>query len=134
MGLRLGGWRHLPEFVRLQDAGAAPLHLLEVVPRFHVAHEQQAFDWLHVGAGGDHVHRDGDARVEVVAEGREGGFRILGPVGDLAAELVAFPELLPHRLEAVGLGEDQRFGQFPAFGKYPRPVVAECADDGPNLV
>ena len=139
VGLGRGGRRHLPEFVRFQDAGAAPLHLFEVVTRLDIAHEQQAFDGLDVGAGGDHVHRDGDARVEVVAEGGEGGFRVLGAVGDLAAEVVALPELLAHRLDdvvgvAVGLGEDQRFGQLPASGEHSRPVVSKGADDGANLV
>jgi hypothetical protein len=35
----------------------------------HVAHEEQALQRLDVGAGGDHVHGDGDARVVAVAEG-----------------------------------------------------------------
>ena len=56
----------------VQRAGAAAFHLLEVVAAFHVAHEEQAFQRLDVGAGGDHVHGDGDARVVVVAELRPG--------------------------------------------------------------
>ena len=121
MGLGGSGRRDLPEVVRHENAGAAALHLLEVVSGFDVAHEQQAFERLHVGAGGDHVHGDGDARVVIVAKGRQGGLRVLGSVGDLAAELVAFAELLSDGLDdvvgvAVGLGEDQGLGKFPRPG------------------
>ena len=50
------------------DARAAPQHLLEQHPRAHRAHEEQRFQRLDVGAGGDHVHRHGDARVVGGAE------------------------------------------------------------------
>ena len=59
------------EVVRLDDADAAALHLLEVVAGFDRAHEQHDFQRLDVGAGGDHVHGDGDARVVAVAEALE---------------------------------------------------------------
>ena len=77
--MRLGGRgrrRDLLEIVGVKGTRAASLHLLEVVAALHVAHEQQAFEGLHVRARGDHVHSDGDARVVAIAELRENGFRV----------------------------------------------------------
>ena len=56
------------QLVGRDDADAAPFHLLEEAGGLHIAQEEDALDGLHVGAGGDHVHGDGDARVEAVAE------------------------------------------------------------------
>ncbi len=47
---------------------AAALHLLEEIPAAHGAHEEDDFQRPDVGAGGDHVHGDGDARIVAVAE------------------------------------------------------------------
>ncbi len=149
----LGAGRDFFEVVHVQRAGAAAFHLLEVVAAFDVAHEEQAFERLDVGAGGDHVDGDGDARVVFVAELGEDGFGVFallhaavgqffvlgGAVGDFLAEGVAFTEFLAHGLDdvvgvAVGLGEDQRLGHFFAAGEDGRQVVAEGADDGADLV
>ena len=135
-----GGGGHLPEIVMVEGAGAAPLHLLEVDAASYVAHEDEAFERLHVGAGGDHVHRDGDARIVVVAElGQHRLGVFLGAVGDLLAELVALAELLAHGLNdvvgvAVALGEDQRLGDFAAARKDLLLPVAEGADHGADLI
>ena len=51
-GLQIGGREH---------AGAAPFHLLEIDAAANVAQEEEALERLDVGAGGDHVHGDGDA-------------------------------------------------------------------------
>ena len=134
------GGRDFLEIVMVEGAGAAALHLLEIVAASHVAHEDQAFERLDVGARGDHVHGYGDARVVVVPELGEDGFRILlGLVGNLLAELVAFGEFLAHGLDdvvgvAVGLGKDKRLRDFSAAGEYLRPLVAEGADDSADLV
>jgi hypothetical protein len=66
--LHAGAWRHSAQLVRRDHPHAAPLHLLEEAGRFDVAHEEHAFDRLHVGTGRDHVHRDRDARIEAVAK------------------------------------------------------------------
>ena len=55
--------RHGLQVGRRDHPRAPALHLLEVDLRLHVAHEDQALQRLDVGAGGDHVHGDGDARV-----------------------------------------------------------------------
>ena len=52
----------------VDGADAAALHLLEEVAGPHHPHEQHRLDRLHVGAGGDHVDGDGDARVVAGAE------------------------------------------------------------------
>lgn len=54
-----------------EDPAAAPLHLLELVAALHVPHEEDNLQRLDVGSHGDHVHRNGDARVEGVAEAGE---------------------------------------------------------------
>ena len=46
-------------------------HLLEEVFRRDAAHEEDKLQRLDVGAGGDHVHGDGDARIVAVAKGAE---------------------------------------------------------------
>ncbi len=113
-------------------ARAAALHLLEIALRADHAQEEQALQRLDVGAGGDHIHRHGDARVVGVAEAGDQVFGLLarGAVGDLLAELVALAELLPDDLDDVFgvriiLGEDQRLGHFRApgedLGKQPVP-------------
>ena len=100
------------------DAHAAALHLLVVAAAAHVAHEQQHFQRFHVGAGGDHVHGDGDARVVVVAEaGQDAVGVFFGAVGDLLAEGVALAIDLAQDVDdvvgvAVGLGEDEGLGRF----------------------
>ena len=139
VGLGRSRRRDLPEVVGIKDAGPPALHLLEIVPRFDVAHEQQAFERLHVGAGGDHVDGNGDARVVVVAKGCKRGLGVPGTVSDLAAEVVALAELLPDGLDdvvgvAVGLGEDQSLGKFVTPWKHLPPLVAERAHNRSYLV
>src|SRR5262249_31585763 len=51
------------------DPHAPALHLLEEAARFDRAHEENNFQRLDVGAGGDHVNRDGNARVIAVSKG-----------------------------------------------------------------
>ena len=114
----LGGGGDFFQRVVVEGAGAAAFHLLEVALRLHVAHEEEAFEGLHVGAGGDHVHGDGDARVVGVAEVGEDGLGVLlALVGDLFAEAVPLVELLADDLDdvvgvGVGLGEDERLGDL----------------------
>ncbi len=52
-------------------AGAAAFHLLEIEFGADVAEEDECFERFDVGAGGDHVDGDRDARVEIVAEGAD---------------------------------------------------------------
>ena len=105
---------------------------------------------LHVGAGGDHVDGDGDARVVAGAEVLQellGLGAVGGLVGDLGDHVVALAELLAADAHdvlgvAVVLGEDQRLGDVAqpavlvdlAVGEHRRQVVAEGADDGADLV
>ena len=63
------------EVVRVDDADAPPLHLLEEVPALDRPHEHDDLQRLDVGAGGDHVHGDDDARVVAVAERLRAGPR-----------------------------------------------------------
>lgn len=49
------------EFGGGEDAGATAFHLLKVAEALDVAEEDEAFEGFDVGAGGDHVHGDGDA-------------------------------------------------------------------------
>ena len=94
-------------------AGAAALHLLEVLRRADVAHEEHALQRLHVGAGGDHVDGDRDPQRRASAERLELALGVAGGVGDLGGEVVALAEHLPDRGDdllgvVVVLGEDQR--------------------------
>ena len=135
-----GGGRDFFQVVPIQRARATAFHLLEIVAAFHIAHEQQALQRLDVGAGGDHVHGDGNARVILIAELLQHGLGVfLGFVGEFFAEGVALVKFLAHGLDdvvsvAVGFGEDQGFGHFGASGKNLRQFVAEGADDGAYLV
>ena len=140
MGLRgFGGRAGFLERVVIERAGLPPFHLLEVAFRFHVAHEEQALQRFHIGAGGDHVHGDGDARIEIIAELAEDGLGIfLVLVGDLLAEAVLLIELLADDLDdvvgvGIGLGEDKGFRDFLAVRENGRQGIAEGADDGANL-
>ena len=121
-------------------ARAASLHLLEIVAALHVAHEEEAFERLNVRAGGDHVHRHGDARVVVVAELRKDRLWVFsGLIGDLLAEIIPLPEFFPNDLDdvvgvAIGLGKNQRLRRFLAPGENLGKFLAESADDGADLV
>ena len=134
--------RHRVEVGARDGADAAPLHLLEEVAAADVAHEEHHLHRLDVGAGGDHVHGDHDARVEAVAELRDQvlGLGPRGAVGDLLAEIVALGEFLPHDIHdvvgvAVVLGEDDGLGHMLATWEYlGRYLVPEGLDDGANLV
>ena len=115
---------HAAQVVGVDDAHAAALHLLEEAAALHAAHEDDDLHRLDVGAGGDHVHGDGDARVVAVAEGLDQvlGRVAGGAVGDLLGELVALAELLAQDLDdvlgvVVVLGEDQGLGHFGAAGE-----------------
>ena len=134
-----GRGRDLLQIVLAEDAGPPPLHLLKIVPAAHIPHEDQALDRLHIGAGGDHVHSNGDPGVIAVAETAEGPLRVLGRVGDLLAELVSLAELLPDDLDdvvgvAVRLGKDQRLGDFAPAGKQlGEQILPERADHRADL-
>ena len=78
LGLGVGG--DGLEVVGRDHAHAAAFHLLEEAARFDGAHEEDDFDRLDVGAGGDHVDGDGDARVVAVAEGGDEVLRGSSPV------------------------------------------------------
>ena len=57
------------QLVAVDDAHAAALHLLEEDPALAPTRMNITISMrLDVGAGGDHVHRDGDARLVAVAE------------------------------------------------------------------
>ena len=106
----------------VECAGATAFHLFEIVAAPHVAHEEQAFERLDVGARGDHIYGHSDARVVVVSELGEDRFRIFFDlVGDLLAELVAFSKFLAYGLDdvvgvAVGFGKNKRLWDFAAAG------------------
>ncbi len=126
------------------------LHLLEVVPRTHHAHEHHHLDGLHVGAGGDQVDGDADARVVAGAEVLQEllGLGAVGClVGDLGDHVVSLAQLLTGDAHdvlgvAVVLGEDQRLGDVAqppvvvdlAVGEHGRQVVTDRPDDGADLV
>ena len=118
-----------------------PYHLLEQDAGLDLPHEKQDLQRLDVGASGDHVHRDSDARVVRVAEAGDQVFgRVAGgAVGDLLAEVVPLAELLAQDAHdvlgvAVVLGEDQRLGHFGAPGEdLGEEPVPEGPDDGADL-
>ena len=140
LGLGVGG--DALQVVGLDDAHAAAFHLLEEGAGLDGAHEHDDFERLDVGAGGDHVDGDGDARhgagAELVDEVL--GLRAGGAVGDLLAEVVALAEFLAHDLDdvlgvGVVLGEDEGLGHLGAAGEdFGEQLVAEGADDGADLV
>ena len=108
----------------VDDAHAASDHLLEVGPALDRAHEQQALQRLHVGAGGDHVDGHDDPWVQRVAKRLQQvvGLAVAGAVGDLGGEVVALTEdLADHLHDVIGvrvvLGEDQRLGHSGAAGE-----------------
>ncbi len=135
-----GGRGDFFQAVQIQGAGATTFHLLEVVAAAHVAHEQQAFQRFNVGAGGDHVHGDGDARIIGVPEIGQRRFGVVfGFVSHFFAEGIAFIKLFAHGLNnvvgvAVGFGENQGFRYFLAAGEDAGPVVFEGADHGADLI
>jgi hypothetical protein len=119
-GFSSGIRRDAGEGVGIDGAGPPPFHLLEVELGADVAQEEQALERLDVGAGGDHVHGDGDAELRGGAEGLDDvlGFPA-GAVGDLFAEVVSFAELFADDIDdvlgvAVVLGEDEGLGH-PGF-------------------
>jgi hypothetical protein len=69
-GLEVGGG---------DGSSSAALHLLEVLRRADIAHEEDALQRFDVGAGGDHVDRDCDA------QGGAGAERLQLPLASLAA-------------------------------------------------
>jgi hypothetical protein len=114
LGARAG--RNNAELVRRDDANAATLHLLKEASRLDVAHEEDALDGLYVGAGGDHVHSDGDAGIEAVAEVGKDFIRrerrCPDPVGDLGFRAVAVLDDLGARGKAGAVGDLLARGLF----------------------
>jgi hypothetical protein len=127
------------EVGRGDGAGAAALHLLEVLRRADVAHEEDAFEGFDVGAGGDHVDGHGDPQSGGGAEGLEVALGVLRGIRDLGGEVVALAEDLTDGgddLLGVGvvLGEDQRLGDGGAAGEdLGEEPVAEGLEDEADL-
>jgi hypothetical protein len=120
-GLQISGREH---------AGAAPFHLLEIDAAAHVAQEDEDFERLDIGAGGDHVHGDRDAQRGREAEFADQFLRLRGlagdgvlrMAGDLLTEVVAFAKDLAGKVNdvlgmRVVLGEDERLRQKRAAGE-----------------
>jgi hypothetical protein len=140
LGGRVGS--HQAEVALADHPRTAALHLLEVGPAADRAHEEDALERPHVGAGGDHVHGHGDARERRVAEladhlvARAPG----GLVGDLDGEVVSPAELLADDLDdllrvGVVLGEDEGLRHGRAAGEDLREeAVPERPHDGADLV
>ena len=99
-GLQIGGG---------EDASSPPLHLLEVGAAAGVAEEEEALQGLDIGAGGDHVHRHGNAELrggtELLDEGFgflvAAGLGIVGLVGDLLGEVVPLPKDFADKMNGV---------------------------------
>src|SRR5262249_8336606 len=53
------------------DPHAPTLHLLKEATRFYRTHEEDNLQRFNVGAGGNHVNRDGNAGVVAIAKGLE---------------------------------------------------------------
>ena len=102
----------------MNGAGSAPFHLLEIVDAAHIAHEEQHFERLHVGSGGDHIDRDGDARIVGITKTTQNGLGIfLGFIGHLFTKLVPFIKLLANDFDdvvgmAIGFGKHECFRHF----------------------
>ena len=130
------------EVVVLDDPHAPALHLLEERAGLYAAHEDHDLHRLDVGAGGDHVDGDSDAREVAVAEGLD---QLLwrgagSSVSDLQRELVTLAEFLAQDLDdvfgvVVVLCKEERLGDLGAAGKdLGEQLVAEGAHHGADLV
>ena len=148
MGLRAGvGAAHGLELGRREHAGAAPFHLLEIDAAADIAQEEQALERLDVGAGGDHVHGDGDAELRRGAELGDQvlalfvAFRLGVPrlVGDLFGEVIAAAEDFAHEVDdvlrvRVVLGENEGLWHELAAGeKVGEKRVLERLEDSADL-
>jgi hypothetical protein len=137
-GLQVGGRK---------NSRTATFHLLEVSATSGVAQEQEAFERFDVGARGDHVHSDGDAKLGRGAKllnERLGllvalGLRIVGLVGDLLGEVVALAEDFADEMDGVlGVGvvlaENESLGhKRSAREKLDEQRVLESLEHGTNL-
>ena len=70
------GFRHLLKSIFADGASASAFHLLEIIDAFHVAHKEQNLQRFYVSACGNHIHRDGNARIKLVAKAVEYRFGI----------------------------------------------------------
>ena len=126
------------QIVFVERSSSASFHLFKVIFTADVAHENQTFNRFDVCAGGDHIHRNGNAGIEIVSECAQNSGGIAGSTGDFLTKLVAFAEFLPDNLNdivsvAVRFGEDERFWGFPAVGKQDGEIFSERSDNGANL-
>src|SRR3990172_5804904 len=71
MCFRFGVRSNTFQFRLVNNAGAAMLHLLEIIPAASVSHEKDNFERAHVCACGDLVHGDDDPWIIAIAEGRQ---------------------------------------------------------------
>jgi len=140
-----GGGRYFLQIVQSNRACAPAFHLLKVVAAFDIPHEKQTFQRPDIGAGGNHIHSHGNARVIGVAKLRQNAFGVVAVISYFFAEPVFFAKFFPDDLNdivgvAVGLGEDERFGHFKfvffidAVGKHFRQMLFEGADNRADLV
>src|SRR5581483_11984443 len=124
------------------DADAATFHLLEETAGFYRTHEHHDFERFDVGAGGDHIDSDGNARIRTIAESLNQLFRRSagGAVGNLLAEVVSFIEFFAHDFYdvvsvRVVFSEDERLWNYGATGKdFGEKAVAKGSYHGADLI
>ena len=96
----------------------AAKHLLEVVFRTNISHEDKTLESFDIGTSSDHVNGHGYAWIEFVAECREYRLGVLfSVIGYLLAELVPAPEFFAHNVDdvvrmTVCFGKNESLGYF----------------------
>ena len=115
----------------------AAKHLLEVVFRTNISHEDKTLESFDIGTSSDHVNGHGYAWIEFVAECRKYRLGVLfSVIGYLLTELVPAPEFFAHNVDdvvrmTVCFGKDESLGYFLAARKHNRCDLV--ADDGAYL-
>ena len=130
-----GRWGDFLQVLFTQHTSASAFHLFKVVFTAYITHENQALDWLYIGACGNHIHRDGNTRVIIIAEGTQHRFRVVSGIGDFAAEVIAFAKLLTDNLNdvirmAVRLCKNQCLWHFfSAWEQCGEQIILKGTDD-----
>ena len=101
MGFCVRITRDIFQIVRTNDAHTAPDHLLKIAARANGTHKNQTLKRLYIGAGRNHINTDCDPRVELCAKSFDEIFRLITPIGNLLAEIIASAEYFSNSTDNI---------------------------------
>ena len=87
---------------RQPDGPCAPaFHLLKIVLAFHITHEKQTFQRLHICTCGNHINCHSNSRIIVIAKLCKSAFRVFACISYFFTEFIFLSKLFSHNVNYI---------------------------------